>query len=66
MAHEVGAFKSLTLMKEHFAGAGFQLSPERGSCVSEGYREINRGLVNERAVPGSLPDRTFQRGLGYV
>jgi hypothetical protein len=27
---------------------------------------MHRELVIERAVPGSLPDRSFQRGLGRV
>jgi hypothetical protein len=42
------------------------LAQSQGSCVLEGYRRIDRELVNERAVPGCLPDRSFQRGLGVV
>lgn len=39
-------------------------SPRAGSCVLEGNRMIDRELVIERAVPGCLPDRSFQRGPG--
>ena len=40
------------------------MMPRTRSCVLEGYRRIDRELVNERAVPGCLPDRSFLRGLG--
>lgn len=52
--------------EEEFARAG--LCPEvqnQGPAFRKatvGFRE----LVIERAVPGSLPDRSFQRGLGRV
>jgi hypothetical protein len=48
-----------------FASAGFTQAQNLNPAfwkVTEGFRE----LVNERAVPGTLPDRSFQRGLGEV
>jgi len=41
-------------------------SPEPGSCVLGRLPRDYWGLVNERAVPDSLPDRSFRRGLGEV
>ena len=57
---------AFTHVAAQLARAESCLSPEPGLCVLEGTEKEYWELVIERAVSSSLPDRSFQRGLGVV